>query len=199
MTGNTLQFVCFETTLAAQEFLPRWSPVASSFMVRGLRRIVLSETMQPAKRFGFVSRNLWDPTSFAQTFPSGLPREAGGNGVVAVQAGGFRVVASADVDFERARTGFVKAICFLEVEDDASGASTLIEAAVSGLASRTNGWAVFANSETSRRGRFDAMAEVYSSFADGPAMIAELDTAISGIPSIRAHTSALYKEIQSLP
>jgi hypothetical protein len=49
MTASIVQFVCFETPLKLPAFMAQWAPFASSFLARGIRRIVLAQVAELAK------------------------------------------------------------------------------------------------------------------------------------------------------
>lgn len=83
-----IQFVCFETPLPRAALLAAWAPFASSFLARGIERIVPSEGIGPMG-FAFVSRNAWPEDRLARAFGDQLPADAAGGPVRAIQGGGF--------------------------------------------------------------------------------------------------------------
>ena len=113
--GSLVQFVCFTTVLPQEEFLHAWEPFGSGFLSRGIERIVLSENTERSTEaaFDYVSRNLWDEKRFERAFPHGV-RGSGGLGPIGVlQAGGFRLVESSNVDLATGQRHDVKVVAFL--------------------------------------------------------------------------------------
>lgn len=115
-----IQFVCFETSLPSRVFLSRWQPFAAMFLAMGIERVVLGES-DGAGGFGFVSRNVWPEPRFRAAFRGKVPGDAGGGPVIAVQAGGFHVAASAGMQLFEARVGVVKTQALVRCRKDALG------------------------------------------------------------------------------
>jgi len=157
-----VQFVCFQTLLAREAFLTRWEPFATSFMERGIERIVLADCDAAADSFAFISRNEWPEHRFGATFRGQLPADAGGGGVIAVQGGAFRAVSSADADSPPARSAADKVVALVRV---VPGALALAVEELRSLAvehAAGAGWTVFAHDPATRGGRFDAVLEVHA-------------------------------------
>jgi hypothetical protein len=155
-----VQFVCFETSLPRQVFLSRWEPFAASFLARGIERVVLGEG-DGAVGFGFVSRNIWPEARFRAVFPGNLPPDAGGGAVTAVQAGGFRVVASAGMDLLGARNGAVKNLVLVRCQEEALGTIVPMLGHLATQHDQGIGWATYSADPATRGGRFNAALEVY--------------------------------------
>jgi hypothetical protein len=160
--GSLVQFVCFTSTLPQHEFLHTWEPFASSFVSRGISRIVLAENVERsgASAFDFVSRNLWDEGRFERAFPHGV-RGSGGLGSIGVlQAGAFRLVEPAAFDLTAGMRVGAKVTAFLMTRSGqreplrASVRSALQHPAV--IAS-----ALFIKDGDARTDRFDVAIEVY--------------------------------------
>ena len=150
------QFVCFETPFARPDFLSRWAPFASSFLARGIERIVLSEQMG-AGRFAYVSRNAWDRDRFAEAFGGQLPADAGGGPVRAIQGGAFLLTAGVGLDPLVERTDAPKVIAFLQGDS----AIALWRSHASSLP-HDAAWALYERDPATRGGRFDAVFELFA-------------------------------------
>ena len=153
---TVFQFVCFDTPLPRPEFLSRWAPFASSFVARGIERLVLSERAGP-EGFAYVSRNAWPGDRFEQAFGGQLPADAGGGPIRAIQGGAFLLTASAGFNPLVARTDSPKVVAFLQ------GASAI--APWRSLASslpQDAGWALYEKAPATRGGRFDAVFELFA-------------------------------------
>lgn len=193
-----IQFVCFETAVARQVFLARWEPFAASFLARGIERVVLGEGSGGAG-YGFVSRNIWPEERFAAAFLGTLPADAGGGPVTAVQAGAFRVVASAGMDLLRARTDVIKHLALLRGAGDPLSALVPTLGRLAAEHDQGMGWATYAADPATRGGRFNAALEVYGDAASaarlGDALAAGLNTA-SGVEERRFQQ---LREVLALP
>jgi len=199
MARSIIQFVCFKTSYNEQRFLPAWEPFASAFLARGLERIVLSRSLQPEGEYGFISRNLWDDQSFAATFPNGLPGDAGGFGIIAVQAGGFRMVAGPRAQLHEARRGLVKAIGLVEFKPDVSTATAGLQSVLAALSWEEADWALFESALPRWNGRYGAVIEAFALPADAKSMLTDLKQAALEVQSIRNVDLALYNEFSVLP
>ncbi|MCX5742480.1 MAG: hypothetical protein NT062_08295 [Proteobacteria bacterium] len=155
-----VQFVCFETSLPRQAFLSRWEPFAASFLARGIERVVLGEG-DGAVGFGFVSRNIWPEARFHSVFAGNLPGDAGGGPVTAVQAGGFRVVASSGMDLLTARNGVVKNLVLVRCQEEALSTTVSMLGNLATQHDQGLGWATYSADPATRGGRFNAALEVY--------------------------------------
>ena len=160
--GSLVQFVCFTTVLPQDEFLQAWEPFASSFLARGIERIILSENAERSSEsaFDYVSRNLWDESRFERAFPHGV-RGSGGLGPIGVlQAGGFRLADAVNVDLAGGPRTESKVLCFLMARNgQRENARVAIRTALQhpGVA----GTAIFLKDGDARTDRFDMVIEVY--------------------------------------
>lgn len=160
--GSLVQFVCFTTVLPQDEFLLAWEPFASGYLARGIDRIVLSENSERSTEasFDYVSRNLWDESRFERAYPHGV-RGSGGLGPIGVlQAGGFRLAESMNVDVAAGQRHEPKVLVFLMTR---MGQRELARVSVRNalqdpgvLAS-----AIFLKDGDARTDRFDMVIEVY--------------------------------------
>lgn len=160
--GSLVQFVCFTTVLPQDEFLEAWEPFASSFLSRGIERVILSENSERSSElaFDFVSRNIWDERRFERAFPHGV-RGSGGLGPIGVlQAGGFRLAESAGMDFTSGLRSEEKVIVFLMTRlGQRESARQAVRSALThpGVAAS----AIFLKDGDARTDRFDTVIEVY--------------------------------------
>ena len=155
-----VQFVCFETSLPRQVFLSRWEPFAATFLERGIDRVVLGEN-EGVVGFGFVSRNVWPEAHFRAVFPRGLPGDAGGGPVTAVQGGGFHIVASAGMELLGARQGLAKNLVLMRCREESLDTIVPILCHLAVQHDQGMGWAVYSVDPATRGGRFNAALEVY--------------------------------------
>lgn len=160
--GTLVQFVCFTTGLPQDEFLQAWEPFASSFLSRGIERVVLSENTERSDEgaFDYISRNLWDESRFERAYPHGV-RGSGGLGPIGVlQAGGFRLAESMNVDLTSGSRTETKVIAFLMTRmGQREKVRTAVKAALQhpGVAAS----AIFLKDGDARTDRFDMVIEVY--------------------------------------
>ena len=193
-----VQFVCFETSLPRRVFLARWEPFAASFLARGIERVVLGEG-DGAVGFGFVSRNIWPESRFGAVFQGRLPGDADGGPVIAVQAGGFRVVASAGRDLLDARTGAVKNLVLVRCHEDALG--TIVES-LGHLATQHDqglGWATYSADPGTRGGRFNAALELYCDAESAERVCSVIAERISSSSSVEESRVQTLRESLALP
>jgi hypothetical protein len=160
--GSLVQFVCFTTVLPQEEFLTAWEPFASGFLSRGIERIVLSENTERTTEaaFDYVSRNLWDESRFERAFPHGV-RGSGGLGPIGVlQAGGFRLAESTNVDLGTGQRHDAKVIAFLMAR---TGQRDKVRAAIRTGAQHpgVTASAIYIKDGDARTDRFDMVIEVY--------------------------------------
>jgi len=150
------QFVCFDTHLARPDFLSCWAPFASSFLARGIERIVLSERVG-SEGFAYVSRNAWPQDRFAQAFGGQLPADAGGGPIRAIQGGAFILTAGAGFDPIVAHTDAPKVVALLQ------GASSIApwRLLASSLPEDAR-WGLYERDPATRGGRFDAVFELFA-------------------------------------
>lgn len=160
--GSLVQFVCFTTVLPQDEFLQAWEPFASGFLARGIERIVLCENTERSSEaaFDYVSRNLWDESRFERAFPHGV-RGSGGLGPISVlQAGGFRLAESVQVELAAGQRTEAKVMVFLMTrmgQRDAARASVRTALQHPGVAAS----AIFVKDGDARTDRFDMVIEAY--------------------------------------
>ena len=194
-----VQFVCFETSLPRQAFLSRWEPFASSFLAKGIERVVLGQS-DGSVGFGFVSRNIWPGSRFRSVFQGHLPGDAGGGPVTAVQAGGFRVVASVGMDpLETARAGVVKN--FVLVRCHEASLSTVV-ATLGHLATKHHlgiGWATYSADPDTRGGRFNAALEVYCNVESAERVRNVISASLPRSSSIEEARLQTLREVLALP
>ena len=161
--GSLVQFVCFTTVLPQEEFLQAWEPFGSGFLARGIDRIVLSENTERSTEsaFDYVSRNLWDEKRFERAFPHGV-RGSGGLGPIGVlQAGGFRLTESTNVDLVTGQRHDAKVVAFLMAR---SGHRDKARAAIRNASAQNVGVmasAIYIKDGDARTDRFDMVVEVY--------------------------------------
>jgi len=160
--SSLVQFVCFTTTLPQDEFLQAWEPFASGFLSRGIERVVLNENVERSAEsaFDYVSRNLWDEGRFERAFPHGV-RGSGGLGPISVlQAGGFRLSESTNVDMTAGARQEPKVVAFLMTRmGQREKARDAVRAALQHPGVAAN--ALFLKDGDARTDRFDMVVEVY--------------------------------------
>jgi len=195
---HIVQFVCFQTRFDRQAFLARWAPFATSFIEKGIERIVLAECDAAPEGFAFISRNEWPEDRFLAAFRGQLPADAGGGGVVAVQGGAFRVVASADADSRGGRSVADKVVVLVGV---LPGALTLAVDELRRLAvthATGAGWTVFARDPATRGGRFDAVLELNRSSIEStsPTVRDAIGSQLAAAPYLKErHVLAMYERL----
>jgi len=195
------QFVCFQTLLAREAFLTRWEPFARSFMDKGLERIVLAEGDAIGDGFAFISRNELPEDRFSAAFLGQLPADAGGGGVLAVQGGAFRVVASDDADSRSVRSAADKVVALVRV---VPGALALAVDELSRLAverATGAGWTLFARDPPTLGGRFDAVLEVYAPTGESTSPMARdaIASQLMGAPHLEESHVLAMRERLALP
>ena len=193
-----VQFVCFETSLPRQAFLSRWEPFAASFLARGIERVVLGES-DGAGGFGFVSRNLWPDARFRAAFSGEVPGDAGSGPVIAVQAGGFHVVASSGMQLLAARTGVVKNLALVRCRKDALDATMATLRQLATQHDQGYGWATYAADATTRGGHFNAALEVYGDVGAAEHTRGALAAALSRSSAIDEARIQILREVLALP
>ncbi|MBC7844187.1 MAG: hypothetical protein H7099_17890 [Gemmatimonadaceae bacterium] len=160
--SSLVQFVCFTTVLPQEEFLVAWEPFATGFLSRGIERIVLSENTERTTEaaFDYVSRNLWDEKRFERAFPHGV-RGSGGLGPIGVlQAGGFRLTESSNVDLAVGQRHDAKVIAFLMTR---TGLRDKTRAAIRSGCQHpgVTASAIYLKDGDARTDRFDMVIEIY--------------------------------------
>jgi hypothetical protein len=160
--GSLVQFVCFTTVLPQDEFLLAWEPFASGFLSRGIERIVLCENTERSTEaaFDYVSRNLWDESRFERAFPHGV-RGSGGLGPISVlQAGGFRLAESVNMELATGQRSEAKVVAFLMTRMGQREAARLsVRAALQHQSVAAS--AIFLKDGDARTDRFDMVIEAY--------------------------------------
>lgn len=195
--ASIVQFVCFETALPRAAFVARWQPFVASFLARGIERVVLGERIGEGE-FGFVSRNLWPEARFRAAFAGGLPGTAGGGGVVAVQAGGFRVVDHGRPTHPAPPTDTTHVLVLVRSRPEAVGQVVPMLGAWAAQHDRGLGWTTYSADPGTRGGRFDAALELGCE----PAWAASVSAALAAsLPPTRvaASSAVILREILTLP
>lgn len=197
-----IQFVCFETALPCSAFLPRWEPFASSFLSRGLERIVLGEQCYGrTDGFGFVSRNTWPASSFRSVFRGQLPGTVGGGGVTAVQAGGFRVVACVGVDHVApVESTVVKTLALVRCSESSLDSlfqklSELTTLLIDGII----GWTIYCSDRETQGGRFNAAFEVYCTDEVSAVRVYDTVAASLHVLSVEEVRLQTLRDVMALP
>jgi hypothetical protein len=161
--GSLVQFVCFTTALPQEEFLLAWEPFATGYLSRGIERIVLSENTERSSdsAFDYVSRNLWDEKRFERAFPHGV-RGSGGLGQIGVlQAGGFRLVESTNVELSTGQRHDGKVLAFLMAR---TGHRDKVRSAIRAAGvqhAAVTASAMYLKDGDARTDRFDLAVELY--------------------------------------
>jgi hypothetical protein len=197
--GSLVQFVCFTTVLPQEEFLQAWEPFASSFLARGIERIVLSENTERSgdSAFDYVSRNLWNESRFERAFPHGV-RGSGGLGSIGVlQAGGFRLADSSHVDLTQAARGEPKVMVFLMAR---SGQREAIRSAMQSAMQPlgVSAWAIFMKDGDARTDRFDMVLEVFCRDGSTDAVIGALRAATATHVTAAPVIVGAYQEVAEM-
>ena len=193
-----VQFVCFETSLPRVVFLSRWEPFAASFLAMGIERVVLGEG-DGAGGFGFVSRNLWPESRFRAAFRGKVPGDAGGGPVIAVQAGGFRIVASAGMQLLEARPGVVKNLALVRCRKDALGTMVATLGHLAAQHEQGLGWATYTADPGTRGGSFNAALEVYCDVASAVRVRGAIAASLPASSLIEASRFQILREVVALP
>ncbi len=193
-----VQFVCFETSLPREVFLSRWEPFVASFLAKGIERVVLGEG-DGTVGFGFVSRNVWPELRFSSVFQGNLPGDAGGGAVTAVQAGGFRVVASAGMDWLGARGGVVKTLVLVRCHEGALGAILPMLGRLAIQHDQGIGWATYTADPATRGGRFNAALEIYSDVESAERVRDAIAASLPGSSPIDERRLHILREVLALP
>lgn len=195
---HIVQFVGFETSLPRQVFLSRWEPFVSSFLARGIERVVLGQG-DGATGFGFVSRNIWPESRFAAAFLGHLPGDAGGGPVTGVQVGGFHVVASAGVELREVRTGAVKVLALVRCDDDALDTIVAILGRLATQHDQGIGWATYCADPATRGGRFNAALELYCDVASAERVRDAMAESLPRTSPIVESRVQILRELLALP
>ena len=87
------QFVCFDTSLVLDEFLPQWESFAEKFINNRASIISLHQQEGNKNKFRYVSKNEWPSNDFQFVFQKGKVSDKFPAGQVKVtQAGGYSPV-----------------------------------------------------------------------------------------------------------
>ena len=136
---------------------------------------------------------------FVSVFQGKLPGDAGAGAVTAVQAGGFRVVASAGVDLLAARDGVVKCLVLVRCHEDALDTIVLMIGRLATQHDQGIGWATYTGDPATRGGRFNAALEVY---CDVESVARVRDAIAASLPSsslIEESRLQILREVLALP
>jgi hypothetical protein len=106
------QFVCFDTALGLEEFLPQWESFAEKFLSNRATAITLHQQEANKNKFRYVSKNEWPSDEFQFVFQKGKVSDKFSAGQVrVVQAGGYSPV---QLEHEKkAGKGEVKVMAFV--------------------------------------------------------------------------------------
>lgn len=113
MKKNTIfQFVCFDTSLGLEDFLPQWENFAEKYVNNRATAITLHQQDANKNKFRYVSKNEWPSDEFQFVFQKAKVSDKFSAGLVrVVQAGGYSAV---QLDFEKkAPKGEVKILAFI--------------------------------------------------------------------------------------
>jgi hypothetical protein len=197
--SSLVQFVCFTTVLPQEEFLLAWEPFASGYLSRGIDRIVLSENTERTSEaaFDYVSRNLWDESRFERAYPHGV-RGSGGLGPIGVlQAGGFRLAESSNVDAAAGQRGDPKVIAFLMTRmGQREKARTTIKTALQHPGVSAS--AIFLKDGDARTDRFDMVIEVYCRDAASDEIVEMLRTITTQFVTAAPVIIGAYQEVAEM-
>lgn len=197
--GSLVQFVCFTTSLPQDEFLQAWEPFASSFLSRGIKRVVLNENVERAEEsaFDYVSRNLWDESRFERAYPHGV-RGSGGLGPIGVlQAGGFRLADSTNVDVAGAARSETKVLVFLMTrQNQREKARQAVRAALQQPSVAAS--AIFLKDGDARTDRFDMVIEVYCRDGGADDVIDALRTVTATFVTAAPVVAGAYREVAEI-
>ena len=194
--GSLVQFVCFTTSLPQDEFVQAWEPFASSFLSRGIERVVLSENVERSadSAFDYVSRNLWDESRFERAFPHGV-RGSGGLGPIAVlQAGAFRLADLTSLDVAAGARTEAKVFVFLMTrQNQREKACQAVRTALQhpGVAAS----AIFLKDGDARTDRFDMVVEVYCRDGAMDDVIGALRSATATFVTAAPVVAGTYREV----
>lgn len=83
-----VQYVGFSTTLNDGEFVRRWAPFTTNYINAGIQTIDLYKVVVD-DHLRFISRNVWDVTTYFRNFPSGIAGAGSGGGIRVTQLGGY--------------------------------------------------------------------------------------------------------------
>ncbi len=197
--GSLVQFVCFTTVLPQDEFLQAWEPFASSFLSRGIERVVLCENTERSTEaaFDYVSRNLWDESRFERAFPHGV-RGSGGLGPIGVlQAGGFRLAESTNLELASGQRSDAKVVAFLMTrmgQRDAARVSVRSALQAAGVAAS----AIFLKDGDARTDRFDMVIEAYCREGTGDEVIDALRRATAMFVTAAPVIAGAYQDVAEL-
>jgi hypothetical protein len=194
---SVVQFVCFETSLPRQAFIPAWVPFANTFLAQGLRHSILSECITrrgAGPSFDFIARNEWPEEMFARAAQAGHIADVADDPVRAAQGETFR--ASGPVPY-RAQFTCDKVIALLSIPN---GDIVTPRRAISAASAPVPGAQLYLyGDDVADRRRFDIVTEVYGALGQGADLASRLETAIAGLVDPGASTIAVYLEVLTLP
>jgi hypothetical protein len=106
------QFVCFDTPLGINEFLPQWESFAEKFLGNRASTISLHQQEADKNKFRYVSKNEWPSDDFQFVFQKAKVSDKFSAGQVRVlQAGGYSPL---QIEHEKkAGKGEVKILAFV--------------------------------------------------------------------------------------
>ena len=87
-TKYIAQFVGFKTIFNEADFLKRWLPFALGFKKVGILSIDLYK-ISNNESLTFISRNIWEATTYFQNFPTGQAASGSGGGITVTQFGEY--------------------------------------------------------------------------------------------------------------
>lgn len=197
--GSLVQFVCFTTSLPQEEFLQAWEPFASTFLSRGIERVILNENVERAEdsAFDYVSRNLWDESRFERAYPHGV-RGSGGLGPIGVlQAGGFRLADATNVDAAAGARSEPKVLVFLMTrQNQREKARQAVRGALQqpGVVAS----AIFLKDGDARTDRFDMVIEAYCREGAVDEVIGSLRSVTATFVTAAPVVAGAYREVAEI-
>jgi hypothetical protein len=106
------QFVCFDTTLPLNKFLPLWEIFAEKFVNKKASSITLYGQENTRNKLGYISKNEWPSDDFQFVFQKGKISDIFPAGQVKViQAGGYSPVQIEQI--KKAQKGEIKILAFV--------------------------------------------------------------------------------------
>jgi hypothetical protein len=114
-TNTIVQFECFETAIALDDFVPAWEYYAKQ-LVNNDVEVTLHQQISGNSKFRYISRHVWPQDNFQFNFMKGRHSDFfSEGGVRVVQAGGYTTVQSEHIHDES--NAYRKLLLFLPVSD----------------------------------------------------------------------------------